>query len=881
MINNLKNKLEKFSISSSALLGLMFLSLACTETRVIEKPGETVYVEVPGETETVYVYVDQGVDTIDQATDQFVQDMDLVLNPDNHDAELIPEQDAQVTDMAVFNETDAEELPELDQNMQDEILDMDPVEEIDADLPEPDQGVIFEPSDTLESLEVHPCPIDNSRLEASQLLRSYEETYDPRALVNYDEPPSDEPFILPTHIKNYWNTSFSDFEQYQEIGCFEYKNTGEEIIVLDRLAFDFWRSNFQLDFKLEFSGVDLPDVEVDGYRGQVEILPESNIPILAGQDIQVKVSAFLSNNDNLVDFFSVSSVDPYMSESNIYILNYLERIKVFTYGETFSDSFYLGENQIEFADENSQDLNQQIVNQVSIFEGSFRTIQNTYLGQTIDAEVVCNNTGGNYEVEIKVNNSLYDSEENQNNQVSVYQIQNGENRIPFQIQPMLVDSYTGFYIRVNGENVVQSPENGDTIQCHFERSSFPQELEIYNRYDEWNQENLFGSHITWVESAEMVEPEESIKVYFQGYSGRDRGPVEIFENNPNFDDYLVRFELEGFGNYQNIDFNINLTNNDGIFARARIVTWEGEELFNEQIVIPRGQSQHSLDLNIDNQDYYQLFFEIVPIDDEQLRLPSSFNQFPPQIQFDLRDIQVLNEDQELINIDTDLWDEPRPMPFEENAVRYYFNTPDMYLIQSSQRNEIIDIAPDGTIGEFERVELANIQMSNNSSISKCYTKLVFGKRDKEIELFNQIWVNDVLVIAENINRNNFYVDLSNQDRCSLRSGGYVNEFYRPSGNFWLNVEFAGTFNPETVETSDTIQISLLYVEGYFTRHTDEGELRVPFQTFFRDENENWSPLQLNVFGADGSIDPELVNRIVNGNMPEGLRGNRVTFIRHQ
>ena len=68
MINKLKinlNKLNLFQFSA-----LAYLSLACTEIKVVEKPGETAYIEVPGETqtETVYVYVDQGKEN--KLTDQ-------------------------------------------------------------------------------------------------------------------------------------------------------------------------------------------------------------------------------------------------------------------------------------------------------------------------------------------------------------------------------------------------------------------------------------------------------------------------------------------------------------------------------------------------------------------------------------------------------------------------------------------------------------------------------------------------------------------------------------------------------------------------------------------------------------------------------------------
>jgi len=866
MINKLKNKLERLSISSTAL-GLMFLSLACTEVKVVEKPGETVYVEVPGETqtETVYVYVDQGPDQVIEQADQFAQDMDVVLNPD---ADFTPQLDAQMPDMDVMEELD-QEVPELDQDLP-EIEDMNPIDEMDAQMPEIDAGVIFDPSESLENLEVHPCPVDNSRLAENQLLLSYENYYESRAY--YEQSPSSEPVELLSYNNNFWNVSFLDFAEYQEIGCFEYRNTGEEILVLDRLLYEFNQTSHQANFKFEFLGVDLPEVQTEGYRYQVAIAPENNIPILAGENIQIKVSALLTNQNDPFDFFRVSSIDPYLTGANTYILNLIEQVTIYTSAYEIAEIFYLDQSQLE---PEGQIPSQQIINNVVLFEGNFATSIHTNLENTLNGEIVCDSDGGNYEVEVIVKDLSFDN--NHGLQITTFQIQNGENRIPFQIQPMLIESNTNLTIRVNGENVIQAPQSGDTIQCHFERTFYPDFIEFYQFESIENNIDLYGKHTTWTENLDPGEPEASIRVNFDGYSGRDRQAVQVFENNPNFDNYLVRMELNGFGNYQNIDFNLNLTNNNGIFARAKVYTFDREELFSQDIVIPRGQSQHSLNLNINNQEYDRLFFEIEPIDDQQLTLPSTFEQFPPQIQFDLRNLEVFNEEQQAINIDADLWDYPRPLPFEDNAVRYYFNTPDMYLNYSSQRDDIIDIAPDGTLRNYERVELGSFEFKNHSSVSKCYTKLVFGKRDKEIELFSQIWVNDVLVIAENINRDNFIVDLSNQERCSLRAGGYVNEFYRPFSSFWMHVEFAGTFNAQTVETSDTIQISLLYAEGYFSRYTDEGELRVPFQTFFRDQNQNWSPIQFNIFNADGSINPQLINE----NLNAAPKGNRVTFIRHQ
>ena len=870
MINNLKNKLEKVSISSSALLGLMFLSLACTETRVIEKPGETVYVEVPGETqtETVYVYVDQGIDTIDQTSDQFAQDMDIVLNPG---ADITPQIDAEMSDMDVVDDLD-QEVPEVDQDLP-EIEDMDPVDEMDGQVLEQDAGVIFDPSESFENLELHPCSVDNTRLQPNQLVRSYEHFYDPRIVVDYDEPPSNDIFVPSRYTRKFWNVSTDDFSQYQEIACFEYRNTGEEIIVLDRLSYELDGGDYQTSFKFEFTGLNLPEIETEGFRTQVTIAPEGNIPILAGENIQVKVTALLRGYNNIFDYILINSMDPFLGGANSYIFNYIEKIYTYANHGNVITSFYLDNNEFE---PEEQDPNQEIVNQINIFSASFSTFLHTFLEQTIDSEVVCNSTGGNYEVKIEVYNSA--TEYSDNVQISSFQIQNGENRIPFQIQPMLVDSYTELSVRINGENIVQSPQNGDTIHCHLESSVFPEVVE-FNQGDNWIDERLYGKHITWVENQEPFIPEDFIWVSFDGYTGQNIGRVEVFENNPDYDDYLVRMELQGYGNYQNIDFNLELTNNDGIFARAKVFTIDRQELFSEDIIIPRGQSQHSFNLNIGNHNYQdnRLFFEILAIDDEQLTLPSSLYQFPPQIKFDLINLEVLDDQQQPINTNADHWSGPRPIPLEENAVRYHYNTPDMYVSYTSQRDQIIDISPNGTLREFERVELGSFEMRNNSSVGKCFTKLVFGKRDKEIELFNQIWINDVLVIAENINSNNFFVDLSNQERCNLNSWGGFNDFYRPSSGFWMDVEFAGTFNPQTVETSDTIQISLLYVEGYFRRYTQEGELRIPFQTFFRDENENWSPLQFNIFNADGSINPELVNQ----NLEAAPKGDRVTFIRHQ
>ena len=72
---------------------------------------------------------------------------------------------------------------------------------------------------------------------------------------------------------------------------------------------------------------------------------------------------------------------------------------------------------------------------------------------------------------------------------------------------------------------------------------------------------------------------------------------------------------------------------------------------------------------------------------------------PAQLKFDIRNLEVVNEEEEPLAVDSNLWSTYRPIPFEDNAVRYYFNTPDMYLTSNFSRDEIIDIHPDGTLME--------------------------------------------------------------------------------------------------------------------------------------------------------------------------------------
>ena len=158
----------------------------------------------------------------------------------------------------------------------------------------------------------------------------YERNYESRAYIDYEQPPLNQPIEPLTYIQNFWNVSFLDFAEYQEIGCFEYRNTGEEILVLDRLSFEFFENSHQANFKFEFLGINLPEIQTEGYRNLVTIAPENNMPILSGENIQVKVSAILTDHNNPFDFFRVSSIDPYLMGANTYVLNLIEQVEAYT-----------------------------------------------------------------------------------------------------------------------------------------------------------------------------------------------------------------------------------------------------------------------------------------------------------------------------------------------------------------------------------------------------------------------------------------------------------------------------------------------------------------------------------------------------------------------
>ena len=62
--------------------------------------------------------------------------------------------------------------------------------------------------------------------------------------------------------------------------------------------------------------------------------------------------------------------------------------------------------------------------------------------------------------------------------------------------------------------------------------------------------------ITWQDLSSSAG--EAFKITFQGGTER-HDAIQLIENNPNIEDYLVNIQLQGEETYSNIDFNLNLS----------------------------------------------------------------------------------------------------------------------------------------------------------------------------------------------------------------------------------------------------------------------------------------------------------------------------------
>lgn len=859
MINNLKNKLERLSISSTAL-GLMFLSLACTEVKVVEKPGETVYVEVPGETETVYVYVDQGPDQVNEQADQFAQDMDEVLNPD---------QDAQTLDMDVMDELDQEypDVPDVDQELP-EIQDMDPRDEVDAQVPEADLGMIFEPSEDLRNLELRPCSVDNSRFDESQLVKTYETNFTPSR--NFDP----ENFMPENLQVNFWSVSNQDFqnqpqdpENWSEVACFEYLNTSDEPLVLPSISFRI-NGGWNFDFYISFEGSTLENLSISR-RDSLTINPENFIVIQPQIPFQVKFKANL-NDSEAGQFLMISEQDfNNFYFQNLYIFNIHDILQVDAYDNAMDYIFADYEDGF-----NGQEI---FVNQVNIFKGYLNTFFNSHSLSEYNVNILCESTGGTYGATLQAFHRDFNQMPYINQNVI---LRPGLNSIPLFIPPMEIHDSIEVDLHTDQDSTLvegfQAPEAGDSIQCRFDRDQFPADSTLFDGWNnfyfgfgQWSEGSIFGNLINWVEPG-ISSP--ITYIYFYGDTPGQMFSHQIFENNPNLNPELLKMAIFGEGNLQSIEFETTLNFHAAIQAEIQITNSNGIVLETHPIVINNSTTRHDIQFQNLNQVFGEKYLRILPVQGQEIQLPNSLDDLPPRLKFDLIALETFDEDNNPISINANLGNTPRAIPFVDSSVYYYFNNTNLYLSSTFVQDQIYDL---NSPYLPEEIEIANFSVQSHSMQYLCINYLVFGKRDKAQEAFNQIWIDwDILVPNRNVHANFVYIDFRDSEQCQINLSPFFSTSLIPEIRQDIPVKFSGELNPQTVNGVDHLEFGLMQVQGYSERWTDQGLVRTPFSFFVRDNQGQYNLYNPLIHNPEGDISSDLINQ----NFPAAPKSQRITFI---
>ena len=876
MFNRFKSSLEShknFLGLKATTLSLMFLSLACTEVKVVEVPGET-----------VYVYLDQGPDDVNQQLDQFSQDMETVLDFDLPDSEL-PEEDFQVPELDMEFEMQDMELPQPELDMEFEMQDMElPQPELDMELEmqdmdlEMDSGTVFEPSEDLQNLELRPCEVDNSHFDVNQLLRTQDFNFIPR-VNNHGQQA-----VFELSNTKYWRVSTEDFlnpnsNDWPEVACFEYSNQSDVPILLRGVSFEI-QGGYEFEISVSFPGSNLDTVNITN-RGPLTINPENSIIVHPNTPFRVMFRANL-NQPEQAKFLTIqeNSFQNFQFQ-NVYLFELFNILQLHPGENNQTTDFSYEENVFQ----DGIWVSQEVVNYHEIFSGTIKTFLNSHSPQPIDTFLVCESSGGTYQAQLNISQRNVINPQTQSQNITLVP---GTNRIPFQIPALEVNDRYYISLQTNPSSSeiedFQAPQDLDTIQCKFERSDLPQDLQVvHNRYfayygdDLWESGSIRGGITTWLNQGES----EISYLYFNGDVDTFDDNHEYFEFDPRTNDELVVMHLSGVGNLESIEFETNLSFNNAILAEIQVLNYEGVVLESQPLVISRGQSTHSIEFQNLRQIYGSKEIKIVAIDNEQVLVPQSFDDLPPRIKFNLTSLVSIDENQNPVSIDANHWNFDRSIPFVTNevdhSVYYYFNKPDLYLTPSFINNTVYDLNSENLP---EEIDIANFSFENRSLRRLCIEMIVLGKRGKEQELYNLVWFDwEILVPNRNVRNSFIFIDFRGDQQCPFRVySGIDDRSNLPFSSRHLNVRFAGEMNPETVNGVDTLQLGLMYVQGYYQTFNQSGEeIRTPFNLHVPNNLGGYSLYNPQIFNQEGTISEALINE----NFEDAPKSHRITFINEQ
>ena len=758
--------LENVSKPNRLLSLLLFsmLSTACTET---------IRVEVPGETQIVYVYPDadtnqENQDEVDAIIETIRQNPDSQVKTDSRPSDV-------VADQGVSNNPEDFEVEHQGQDMAfveegEEDPDMEFVEEGEEDL-----DMAFPEEDPEEDgrLELHPCEFPTP----DPILKEQQVEYNPNGNGDFVFIPADQelvPLEIHQFTKRFWQAGVARFAEFQQIGCFEYSNSGLNPMNINSISFDGMNVYDEEPTNFEFRFVSEEEISpVRRDNLDIRIAPVGGFNIPPEGSIQIHV--FAQANDGM-QYMTVQPTNPvWLPQKDIFVFESHNAARI-SPREFHRQDPILG----NFSD-------------IAIFHATLSTYPNSFFlnpGETVQTDLVCNSTGGDFQAEL-----AYGRQANFNNRHSeIVRVQTGLNRYSIDVSALTYDQWFSIELYVfDTENAAQAPNIGDEVTCELEIQPLLDESLISESYYGVTAFTELVDYLNFVYNTIQWTGNGSASIVGRFDALYDDWRSIKKENTPGIQDEFLRLSLDGFtGSLQNIQLDLNYRSNIGASGMLQVVDRNNNQnILHEQAVdIPVGESQINFDQEIIVDQWDNLLqIRIVPLEGQSLPFQEGFVPNFNELSVTVQSLNVIDDSDESIAV---FISGPQnasiPVPSNQIVAKYSYLHPELYLTNSSSEQRIIFPEQDGSYPQ--EVRLADYSLNGFSMAGNlCINRLILGKRAKERELYSQIFIDDIAIPDDAIFNDYIDANFPVGDDCPIPVYRQRDSIFRSGRN--ISVSFAG------------------------------------------------------------------------------------------